>query len=67
MAREALVQQKGARIVIWLVILVALLRGLWAFDSGPSADTHETTASAVLFAGALLAVTVMFCFDRPGA
>ncbi len=56
--------EKPLRIGIWLVIAVALFRGLWAFDSGASADTHETTASAVLFAGALISATLILCFDR---
>jgi hypothetical protein len=51
---------------IWLVIVVALLRGLWAFDSGPSADTHETTAAAVLFGAALISATLMHVGERLG-
>ncbi len=49
--------------LIWIVIGVSFVRGLWAFDGGGSANTHETTAAAVLFGAALIASVLMLCFD----
>ena len=54
---------KVVRYVIWAVIVVGFFRGLWAFDSGGSADTHETVAAALCFASALISASIMFCFD----
>lgn len=54
------------RIVIWVVLLLAFLRGLWVFDSGGSANTHETVGAGLCFAAAVLGAVLMFCFDvRP--
>ncbi len=54
---------KTLRFVIWAVIVVGFLRGLWVFDSGGSANTHETVGAGLCFAGALISATIMFCFD----
>lgn len=51
------------RVVIWLVLLLAFARGLWVFDSGPSANTHETVGAGLCFAAAVLGAVLMFCFD----
>jgi hypothetical protein len=45
------------------VIVAGFLRGLWVFDSGGSANTHETVGAGLCFAGAMISATIMFCFD----
>lgn len=54
---------KILRVVIWGVIAVGFVRGLWVMDSGPSADTHETVGAGLCFAAALIGAVLMFCFD----
>ena len=51
------------RFLLWLAILVGLVRGLWVFDSGPSANTMETVGAGLCFAAAMISATLMFCFD----
>ena len=59
---------KILRVLIWLVIVIAYLRGLLVFDAGPSADHHGTVGAGLCFASALLGTVLMFCLDvcRPG-
>lgn len=51
------------RVFIWLFIAAGLLRGLWVFDMGGSANSHETVAAGLCFAAAMLSTVLMFCFD----
>lgn len=52
------------RIILWLAIVAGLLRGILAFDAGPSAVRQG--GGGAIFAGALVAATLMFCFDLRG-
>ena len=51
------------RVVIWAWIAVGLVRGLWIFDGGASANNAETIAAGVCFGCSLLATVLMFLFD----
>ena len=60
--QEIIMSVKVLRILIWVGIIIAGFRGLWAFDGGPSADSQVTVAAGVMFSAALLSATIMYCF-----
>jgi hypothetical protein len=50
------------RTLIWALLAIALVRGLWVFDSGRSA-TFEMVGAGVCFGAAVLGTVLMFCLD----
>lgn len=54
---------KIVRVVVWLSVVVAFARGMFIFDSGPSADNAETVAAGVCFGCAMITTALMYLFD----
>ena len=50
---------KALRIVVWIAIVIAFVRGLFVFDMGPSAEGSYPTASGICLAGAVVAAALM--------
>ncbi|MCH2021301.1 MAG: hypothetical protein MK207_02375 [Saprospiraceae bacterium] len=46
-------------IVIWIIIIVCFIRGLFVFDMGASASETYPIAGAICFAGSIIAAILM--------
>ena len=44
---------------IWVCIALVFMRGLFVFDMGPSAANSYPVASAICFAGSVIAAAIM--------
>jgi hypothetical protein len=51
------------RVVIWIAIGVAFVRGLESFDSGPSANNLVSISAALSLGAALISAAIMYCFE----
>lgn len=51
------------RIVVWIAIAISFVRGLFAFDMGPSAEGTYPTAGGICLAGAVVAAAIVYAAE----